>query len=61
LKERKLWELFVTMELPVADLLARIENAITDGFDFYFGHIGFIFGLKVDFGLWVSTQRTVRN
>jgi hypothetical protein len=37
------------------------ENAITDGFDFYFGHIGFVFGLKVDFGLWVSTQRIVRN
>ena len=26
LKERKLWELFVTMELPVADLLARMES-----------------------------------
>jgi DNA polymerase-1 len=26
LKERNLWELFVTMELPVADLLARMES-----------------------------------
>jgi hypothetical protein len=37
------------------------ENAITDGFDFYFGHIGFVFGLKVDFGLWISTQRSIRD
>ena len=26
LKERKLWDLFTTMELPVADLLARMES-----------------------------------